>query len=172
MPIVAIVMVDGSLLPVWSSPADQRTSLSPAGRVHPIKFVVTTNDDSLTAEDAALGYKGAWIIEHCFKKLKTTGLEIRPIYHWTQHRIVAHVKLCTLALQIQRAAEIRTGASWARIAHELAALKAVRYRTEARTIVQRTRIPSELGDVLKQLAVSIPKQLLAVSEPVSESAAA
>ena len=136
------------------------------------KFVVTTNDDSLTAEDAALGYKGAWIIEHCFKKLKTTGLEIRPIYHWTQHRIVAHVKLCTLALQIQRAAEIRTGASWARIAHELAALKAVRYRTEARTIVQRTRIRSELGDVLKKLAVSIPKQLLAVSEPVSEPAAA
>jgi hypothetical protein len=136
------------------------------------KFVVTTNDDSLTAEDAALGYKGAWIIEHCFKKLKTTGLEIRPIYHWTQHRIVAHIKLCILALQIQRAAEIRTGSSWARVAHELAALKAVRYRTEARTIVQRTRIGSELGDVLKKLAVSIPKQLLAVSEPVPEPAAA
>ena len=73
------------------------------------KFVVTTNDDSLTAEDAALGYKGAWIIEACFSKLKPTGLEIRPVYHWTPRRIVAHVKLCVLALQIQRAAEIRTG---------------------------------------------------------------
>lgn len=132
------------------------------------KFVVTTNDDSLTAEDAALGYKGAWIIESCFRKLKTTGLEIRPVYHWTPRRIVAHVKLCTLALQIQRAAEIRTGLSWARLAHELAALKAVRYRTEARTIVQRTRIRGELGDILKKLTVSIPKQLLAVSEPTAE----
>ena len=136
------------------------------------KFVVTTNDDSLTAEDAALGYKGAWIIEHCFRKLKTTGLEVRPVYHWTPRRIAAHVQLCTLALQIQRAAEIRTGLSWARLAHELAAFKAVRYRTEARTIVQRTRIASELGDILKKLAVSTPKQLLAVAEPVTERPAA
>jgi transposase len=131
------------------------------------KFAVTTNDDSLTAEDVALGYQGAWIIEHCFRKLKTTGLEIRPVYHWTPRRIVAHVKLGTLALQIQRAAEIRTGLSWARLAHELAALKAVRYRTEARTMVQRTRIRSDLGELLKKLAVSIPKQLLAVSEPAA-----
>lgn len=38
------------------------------------KFVVTTNDDGLTAEDAALGYKAAWIIEACFRRMKTTGL--------------------------------------------------------------------------------------------------
>jgi hypothetical protein len=129
------------------------------------KFVVTTNDDSLTAEDAALGYKGAWIIEACFRKLKRTGLAIRPIYHWSPRRIVAHVKLCVLALQIQRAAELRTGRPWARLAHDLATLKAVCYRTEARTIVQRTRIGPELADTLKTLAISRPKQLLAVSEP-------
>ena len=129
------------------------------------KFVVTTNDDSLTAEDAALGYKGAWIIEACFRKMKTTGLAIRPVYHWSPRRIVAHVKLCVLALQLQRAAELRTGLPWARLAHELAALKAVCYRTEARTIVQRTRIGPGLAETLKKLGVSRPKQLLAVSEP-------
>jgi Transposase DDE domain len=129
------------------------------------KFVVTTNDDSLTAEDAALGYKGAWIIEACFRKLKRTGLEIRPVYHWSPRRIVAHVKLCVLALQIQRAAELRAGRPWARLAHDLATLKAVCYRTEARTIVQRTRIGPELAETLKKLAISRPKQLLAVSEP-------
>jgi hypothetical protein len=129
------------------------------------KFVVTTNDDSLTAEDAALGYKGAWIIEACFRKLKRTGLAIRPIYHWSPRRIVAHVKLCVVALQIQRAAELRTGRPWARLAHDLATLKAVCYRTEARTIVQRTRIGPELAATLKTLGISRPKQLLAVSEP-------
>ena len=129
------------------------------------KFVVTTNDDSLTAEDAALGYKGAWIIEACFRKLKRTGLAIRPIYHLSPRRIVAHVKLCVLALQIQRAAELRTGRPWARLAHDLATRKAVCYRTEARTIVQRTRIGPELADTLKTLGISRPKQLLAVSEP-------
>jgi hypothetical protein len=136
------------------------------------KFVVTTNDDSLTAEDAALGYKGAWIIEACFRKLKRTGLAIRPIYHWSPRRIVAHVKLCVLALQIQRAAELRTGRPWARLAHDLATLKAVCYRTEARTIVQRTRIGPELAATLKTLGISRPKQLLAVSEPGPSQSAA
>jgi hypothetical protein len=132
------------------------------------ELVVTTDDDSLTAEDAALGYKGAWIIERRFRKLETTGLEIRPVCHWTPRRIAAHVQLCTLALQLQRAAEIRAGLSWTRLAHDLAALEAVRYRAEARTIAQRTRIRGELGDILKKLAVSIPKQLLAVSEPAAD----
>jgi len=38
------------------------------------KFVVITNDDTLSAEDVALGYKGAWIIEACFRKMKQRGL--------------------------------------------------------------------------------------------------
>ena len=61
------------------------------------KFVLTTNDDTLSAADIALGYKGMWIIEACFRKMKTTGLGIRPMFHWTPRRIVAHVKLCVLA---------------------------------------------------------------------------
>ena len=57
------------------------------------KFVVITNDDTLSAEDVALGYKGAWIIESCFRRMKQTGLEVRPMFHWTPRRIEAHVKL-------------------------------------------------------------------------------
>jgi Transposase DDE domain len=137
------------------------------------KFVVTTNDDSLAAEDVALGYKGAWIIEACFRKMKQTGLEIRPVYHWAPRRITAHVKLCVLALQLQRAAEMRTGLPWARLAHELAALKAVRCRTDdGRTIVQRTTIHAELAEILKNLVVAAPKQLLALSEPAAGPLAA
>jgi hypothetical protein len=37
------------------------------------KFVLTTNDDTLSVADIALGYKGMWIIEACFRQLKTTG---------------------------------------------------------------------------------------------------
>lgn len=128
------------------------------------KFVVITNDDTLSAEDVALGYKGAWIIESCFRRMKQTGLEVRPMFHWTARRIEAHVKLCVLALQMQRAAEIRCALPWARIAHALAALKAVRYRTESRAIVQRTRIASELAELLKKLGVSMPKLVLSVAE--------
>ena len=136
------------------------------------KFVVITNDDTLSAEDVALGYKGAWIIESCFRRLKQTGLELRPMFHWSPRRIEAHVKLCILALQMQRAAEIRCAQPWARIAHELAALKAVRYRSQGRAIVQRTKIPESLGEILKTLGISTPKKIISVAEPAPEPAPA
>jgi hypothetical protein len=126
------------------------------------KFVLTTNDDSLSAADIALGYKGMWIIEACFRKMKTTGLAIRPMFHWTPRRIVAHVKLCVLALMIQRAAEIATGTPWPRLMDVLERLKAVRYTTEGATIVQASRIGPELATILKKLGIARPRPILAV----------
>jgi hypothetical protein len=126
------------------------------------KFVLTTNDDTLSAADIALGYKGMWIIEACFRRLKTTGLGIRPMFHWTPRRIVAHVKLCVLALMIQRAAEIAAGAPWSQLVDTLERLKAVRYTCEGETIVQASRISPELAAILKKLDVSRPKPILAV----------
>ncbi|MBV8615957.1 MAG: IS1634 family transposase [Acetobacteraceae bacterium] len=136
------------------------------------KFVVITNDDTLSAEDVALAYKAGAMIESCFRRMKQTGLQVRPMFHWTARRIEAHVKLCVLALQMQRTAEIRTGLPWARIAHVLAALKAVRYRSDGRSIVQRTKVAPELADLLKKLGVPIPKQLLLLAEAAETPAAA
>jgi hypothetical protein len=126
------------------------------------KFVLTTNDDTLSAADIALGYKGMWIIEACFRRMKTTGLGIRPMFHWTPRRVVAHVKLCVLALMIQRAAEIATGAPWSRLVDVLERLKAVRYTAEGETIVQASRIGPELAAILEKLGISRPKPILAV----------
>ena len=136
------------------------------------KFVVITNDDTLSAEDVALAYKAGAMIESCFRRMKQTGLEVRPMFHWTARRIEAHVKLCVLALQMQRCAEIRTDLPWARVAHALAALKAVRYRSESRTNVQRTKISSELAGLLKKLGISAPKQLMVVTEAAETPATA
>jgi len=136
------------------------------------KFVVISNDDTLSAEDIALGYKGGWIIESCFRRMKQTGLEVRPMFHWTPRRIEAHVKLCVLALQVQRAAEIRCAQPWARIAHTLGQLKAVRYRSDSRTIVQRTKTTAALAETLKKLGISMPKQILSIDEPAQTADAA
>jgi hypothetical protein len=126
------------------------------------KFVLTTNDDTLAVADIALGYKGMWIIESCFRKMKTTGLAVRPMFHWMPHRITAHVRLCVLALMVQRAAEIATGLPWGRLAAMLERLKAVRYTSEGRTFVQATTVSPELADVLKKLDIPAPKTILAV----------
>ena len=127
------------------------------------KFVLTTNDDSLSVADIALGYKGMWIIESCFRAMKTTGLEVRPMFHWMPHRITAHVKLCVLALMIQRAAENAAGQTWRQIQAALEPIKAVQYEAEGKSIVQASKIPSGAGTVLKKLNISTPKTILSVS---------
>lgn len=40
--------------------------------------------------------------------MTTTGLEVRPMFHWMPHRITALLELCALALMIERAAETGT----------------------------------------------------------------
>lgn len=125
------------------------------------KFVLTTNDDTLSVADIALGYKGMWIIESCFRKMKTTGLEVRPMFHWMPQRITAHVKLCVLALMIQRAAEIATGLPWRQFASLLERLKAIRYTSEGQTLVQVTRMAPELTEIFKKLGIPAPKTILA-----------
>jgi hypothetical protein len=126
------------------------------------KFVLTTNDDTLSVADIALGYKGMWVIESCFRKMKTTGLEVRPMFHWMPQRITAHVKLCVLALMIQRAAEIATGLPWRQLASLLERLKAVRYTSDGRTLVQATRMAPELTEIFEKLDIPAPKTILAV----------
>jgi hypothetical protein len=73
---------------------------------------------------------------------------------------------------MQRAAEIRCAQPWARIAHELAALKAIRYRSQGRAIVQRAKIPESLAEILKNLGISTPKKIMSVAEPASDLAPA
>jgi transposase len=133
------------------------------------RTVLLTNDDTLRVEDVAYGYKSMRIIESCFRRMKTTGLRIRPVYHWVPHRIESHVKLCVLALLIQRAVEIRTGETWRAVRHELQQIEAVRYRIERRTIVQATRIRPKGREFLKKLGVAPPKRVLDVAEATADA---
>jgi hypothetical protein len=69
------------------------------------KWVIETNDDTISLEDAAMGYKGLMVIERCFRSLKRTQIKMTPMYHWLSRRIESHVKICVLALMIERLAE-------------------------------------------------------------------
>jgi transposase len=128
------------------------------------KFVVTTNDDTLDAADVALGYTSMTLIEGCFRRMKTTGLQTRPIYHWRARRIIAHVKLCVLALLLERAAEIRCQQTWRTIRHTLDQLQVVRYRMHGKTIVQSTRVTAPLAALLRNLGIPLPPRILEVSD--------
>ena len=58
------------------------------------KWVIETNDDTLTAEDAACAYKSLSVIERCFRTLKRTQLKLSPVYHRLPRCIEAHITLC------------------------------------------------------------------------------
>jgi hypothetical protein len=100
--------------------------------------------------------------EACFRRMKTTGLRLCPVYHGTGHRIASHVKLCVFALLLQRAAEIRTGDTWRHIRLILEEVKAVRYRVRGTTIMQSTRLTPQAATLLKKLRVAPPERRLAV----------
>ena len=72
------------------------------------KYLLRTSDDTLSAEDVALGYKQLLLVEDAFRTLKSR-LDLRPVYHRLEDRIRAHVLLCWLALLMIRIVENRTG---------------------------------------------------------------
>ena len=65
------------------------------------KLVVESSCADLGAQELIGRYKELADIERAFRTLKTS-LELRPMYHWTEQRIRAHVFICVLALQMQR----------------------------------------------------------------------
>ncbi|WP_214369690.1 hypothetical protein [Pseudonocardia sp. H11422] len=72
------------------------------------KYLLSTSDPDLSAEDVALGYKNLLETEHGFRDLKST-IARRPVFDRLEPRIRAHVLLCRLALLLIRVAERRTG---------------------------------------------------------------
>ena len=134
------------------------------------KWVVTTNDDTLTPVDMALGYKQLMQVEDCWRMMKT-GMRMRPIYHWTPNRIHAHVTVCVLALLLTRMAENRANDSWRNIASSLQTIKVVEYERDGSRIHQTTDVRPSVLQLLKMLKVPDPPKILAIRpapEPPAE----
>ncbi|MBI2267097.1 MAG: IS1634 family transposase [Armatimonadetes bacterium] len=131
------------------------------------KFVVYSNDDTLTASDLALGYKQLMRIEQGWRNLKS-GLKVAPLFHRHPLRIRAHVTLCVLALLIERVAELACDDTWRNIRDFLRQIKAVEFETPHGRYVRTNRIRPEAARILKAMGAPSPKPLLSVSGPPSE----
>jgi transposase len=64
-------------------------------------LLLETTDTESPAADIVRRYKELAEIERGFKTLKS-ALKLRPVFHWTEERIKAHIFVCVLALQIER----------------------------------------------------------------------
>jgi transposase len=57
--------------------------------------------EELEAEEAVRAYKRLSVVERAFRACKGVDLRVRPIYHWREKRVRAHVFLCMLAYYVE-----------------------------------------------------------------------
>jgi hypothetical protein len=119
------------------------------------KYLLSTSDPELGAEEVALGYKNLLEAERGFRDLKSTLL-LRPVFHRLEDRIRAHVLLCWLALLLIRVAERRSQTTWRQIAAELRRVHAVELCGPAGSVVQTTPLTSEQAAILSACGVARP----------------
>jgi len=62
-------------------------------------YVIRTNvaKERLDGPGAVTAYKGLSVVERDFRNMKAVDLDLRPIYHFTEDRVRAHVFICMLA---------------------------------------------------------------------------
>lgn len=58
-------------------------------------------EQQLDAAATVRSYKSLSNVERAFRTIKTVGLHVRPIHHWTEARVRAHIFLCVLAYYVQ-----------------------------------------------------------------------
>ena len=126
------------------------------------KYLLSTSDPDLSAEDVALGYKNLLEAERGFRDLKST-LELRPVFHRVERRIRAHVLLCWLALLLIRVAERQTGQTWRRIALELQRLHLVTLTGPTGTAQHTTALTPAQREILAALRVDAPPRVTALT---------
>jgi transposase len=63
-------------------------------------FGVVTNVIDKSAKEIVENYKTLWIVEDAFGEIKGT-LRVRPVFHWTDRRIVGHLMLCFLSYRCE-----------------------------------------------------------------------
>lgn len=123
------------------------------------KLVVESSCADLDAKELIGRYKELADIESAFRTLKST-LEIRPMYHWTEKRIRAHVFICVIALQIQRYMRyrlLRSDLSVERAIQRLQTLKAGTLETPAGSTKYLAALEEKHKEVFQQLQLPFPK---------------
>jgi transposase len=125
------------------------------------KYLLSTSDRSLSAEDIALGYKTLMEVERAFRTLKST-LCLRPVYHSKDDRIRSHVMVCWLALLLVRVAEVETGLTWPKIRRQMQQLNLIEFFDNNVRILQHTELTISQRNILKKLNINPPKRVLKV----------
>jgi transposase len=135
-------------------------------------YVLVSNAADLSTDEIVAAYRQLIAVEDAFRVLKSL-VKLRPIYHWSQRRVEAHVFICVLAYLLAKVLEHRLGRagvpmSAARALDTLASVQAVEHRWGEATVTQLTRPSPQAAQILQALRLSdLPRILHIEPAPVS-----
>ena len=116
-------------------------------------LLVETTDLSLPPEEIIQRYKELAEIERGWRALKSTLL-LRPVHHWTEDRIKAHVFICVLALQIERLMRNRLKTlSVGKALDRLRRIKVGEIRVGQTVKLLAAEVTAEQKEIMKELGV-------------------
>ena len=142
-------------------------------------FGIITNVKNMPAKEIVFNYKQLWKIEDSFGELKGS-LRSRPVFHWSDDRIIGHLVVCFLAylceahmtkalreqndkLQSKAIKEkiVKARPLTAVMAiEELNSVLAIPVKIKSQTIWVRTDIPENAQNLLKAMNMRIPPKIL------------
>jgi len=126
------------------------------------KWIIMTNEKTISSYMAGAYYKTLQNIERGFKDLKNL-INIRPIYHYKEERIKAHIFVCFLVLIIKwyicRIIDPSSQEEGRRFIEEMNNLKAIDADREL-SIYVRTDIDKQTQLNMKKLSMKIPGKVI------------
>jgi hypothetical protein len=128
------------------------------------KWLLRTSDTTLTPDDLAAAYKQLLAVERGWRDFKG-ALGLRPVFHYREDRIRAHIQLCWLALLLLRVIENTTGDTWRNTRRELDRMHLVTLATNAGQVAQRSATTPGQQAVLQALDLPEPPRFFDFTLP-------
>ena len=162
-----------------SKPTLNKSAIDKSERIDGFFGIITNT--GLSSEEIIMNYKQLWKVENSFRELKGT-LKTRPMFHWTDKRILGHLVVCFLSylceayfakkldqrkitLKDKAITEKRIKSRPLSVAEAMSNLKEVRaipVRVKDKTLWIRTDINGNNADVFKAIGAKIPSKQLKI----------
>jgi hypothetical protein len=130
------------------------------------KWLLRTSDTTLTPDDLAAAYKQLLAVERGWRDFKG-ALGLRPVFHYREDRIRAHIPLCWLALLLLRVIENATSDTWRNLRRELDRMHLVTLATNAGQVAQRSTTTPGQQVILRALDLPEPPRFFDFTLPDS-----
>jgi transposase len=128
------------------------------------KWLLRTSDSTLSPDDLAAAYKTLLQVERGWRDMKG-ALGLRPVFHYREDRIRAHVQLCWLALLLLRVVENATADTWRNVREELDRLHLVTLATADGQVAQRSTLTGGHKAILTALQLPEPARFFDFTVP-------